>query len=312
MPFIIAALFLVLVVSLFMIFLRIVYSMVFAKKKAKPNSSRELPNTRQYDTVKGKMLELIDRLEAAPFEEIIVKSHDRLKLYGRFYERNSTDLVEIAFHGYHGHAIRDFCGGSYISHNGGISTILVDQRSHENSEGSSVTFGLKERYDVLTWVNYVIDRFGKDVKIILTGISMGAATVLMACELDLPKNVVGIIADCPYSSPKEIIMRVTKNRKLPVNFMYFFIKLSARIYAGVNIEESSALEAVKHAKVPILVIHGDDDRLVPYSMGKKIYDACSSEHKQFLSVHGAGHGLSYFVNTDEYSKTVTDFIKKVS
>ena len=312
MPFIIAAIFLTLVISLFMIFLRIVYSMVFSKKKKTPEGARELPNTKQYNNVKHKMLELIDMLESTPYETITVKSHDNLRLFGRLYDKGNNNLIEIAFHGYHGHAILDFCGGSFITREGGISTILVDQRSHENSEGSSVTFGLKERYDVLTWTDYAIKRFGKDVKIILSGVSMGAATVLMACELDLPENVVGIVADCPYSSAKEIIMRVTKHKKLPVNVMYFFIKLSARIYAGVDIEETSALEAVKHAKVPVLVIHGDDDRLVPYSMGKKIYDACSSDYKKFLTVHGAGHGLSYFVDTDEYTKTVNEFIKKVS
>ena len=312
MPFIIALIFLSVTLGLFMLILRILFSYTFSKKKKTPDSSRDIPNHKQYNAVKDRMLEMIDRLEETPFEEVTVKSYDGLKLYGRYYDRGNPCVIEIAFHGYHGHAIRDFCGGASIQQKGGISSILVDQRSHENSEGSSVTFGLKERYDVITWINYVRNRFGDNVRIILTGVSMGAATVLMACELGLPENVVGIIADCPFSSAREIIMRVTSHKKLPVKPTYFLIKLSAKIFAGVDIEKTSAVEAVKHTKIPVLFIHGDDDRLVPYSMGKQIYEACASDNKQFLTVHGAGHGLSYFVDTYEYTKTVTDFIKSVA
>ena len=205
--------------------------------------------------------------------------------------------------------MRDYCGGCFISKQNGISSIIVDQRSHGNSEGNAITFGIKERYDVVSWVDFVLSRFGSDTKIILSGVSMGAATVLMASELNLPENVVCILADCPYSSPSEIIKKVAKDRGFSAKVIYPFIKLSARLFAGINLEESSPIEAVKNTDIPILIVHGDDDRYVPYEMGKAVFDACSSDTKKMLTVKKAGHAISYFLDTENYTKTVSDFVE---
>ena len=105
---------------------------------------------------------------------------------------------------------------------------------------------------------------------------MGAATVLMASELNLPENVVCIIADSPYSSPKAIIRKVCRDRHLPDWLAYPFIRIGAKIFGGVSIEECSAEDAVRNARIPILLIHGEDDRFVPCQMSKRIFRACSA------------------------------------
>lgn len=305
---IITILILLILFTAFMVFLRILYFIAFSPMRKIAGGVTRLPGNEQYKAVKPQMLELISKLESIPYEGITIQSHDGLNLFGRYYKREKENVIEIDFHGYRGHAQRDYCGGSTISMQNGISSILVDQRSHTESEGKSITFGIKERYDVLSWVDYVINRFGNDVRIILAGVSMGAATILMASELDLPKNVVGIIADCPYSSPKEIIKKVTRDKGLSDTFLYPFTKLSAKIFAGFDIEEASPVEAVKHTNIPILIIHGEDDRFVPHYMGKEVFEACASENKTFISFPDAGHALSYFGDTEKYKKAVTDFI----
>ena len=140
---------------------------------------------------------------------------------------------------------------------------------------------------------------------------MGAATVLMAADLDLPDNVIGIMADCPYSSPKEIIKTVcTRDMHLPAWLLYPFVKLGARIFGGFDLEESSAVTAVTNAKVPILIIHGEDDRFVPCDMSRAIQKACS-DLITLETVPDAGHGLCYMVAPKRYEEVTVNFLEKV-
>lgn len=141
-----------------------------------------------------------------PYEDVFITSFDGLRLHAKFYAASERKApVQIMFHGYKSSAERDFCGGLREGIDGGFNVLLVDQRAHGESEGKYLTFGVNERFDCLSWASYAAERFGNDVKIYLYGISMGAATVLMASALPLPKSVSGIVADCGYTSPKDII-----------------------------------------------------------------------------------------------------------
>ena len=152
----------------------------------------------------------------------------------------------------------------------------------------------------------------KDVKIILSGVSMGASTVLMASELSLPENVIGIIADCPYSSPVEIIKSVAKHRRFNPKLIYPLVKISAKLFAGFDIDSASPVQAVKNTNIPVLIVHGDEDKFVPYHMGRKIFEACASENKRFLTGKGADHALSYFCDVKGYTDAVGEFISSIT
>lgn len=263
----------------------------------------------QYKDINPKLHELISEEENTPFEEIEIKSsHDETLLYGRLFRFTDSPIINIFFHGYRGTAFRDGCGGFEMSRDMGINALLVDQRANGRSGGNTITFGILERYDCLDWANYISKRF-PDSKIVLSGVSLGAATVLNASDLDLPENVKCIIADCGFTSPKEIICKVAKEQGYPIKICYPLLKLSCKLRAGFDLDESSALEAVSNTKIPILIIHGDDDRYVPVEMGERLYDACASK-KQFLKVHGAPHAASYMIDKDAYTKTAGDFIFK--
>ena len=204
----------------------------------------------------------------------------------------------------------DFCGGSDIAFQMGHNVLLIDERAHGKSQGRSITFGIKERQDLLCWVNYAIDRFGSDVRIVLYGVSMGGSTVLMASELDLPENIRGIVADCPYSSPMDIITEVGYQQKYPMKLVRPFSILGAKIFGGFDILETSCTEAVKHTKVPILILHGADDSFVPASMSEQIANANPEMIRRF-TFPGADHALSYMVDTPRYRKIVTDFVSEI-
>ncbi len=289
----------------------ICYRMAFSVPRRYRENPYFLPEGEDYAAVTEKSDELIDQILKMPCEPVEIKtSREGLRLRGRYYESAPGAPVNIMFHGYRSLALRDFSGGAQLALECGCNALLVDQRSHGESDGRCLGFGVTERYDLLDWVNYAIERFGPDTKIILTGMSMGAATVLMAAELPLPKNVVGIISDCGYSSPRAIIRRVISKMKLPVGVAYAFVRLGGRIYGGFDIESSSAVSSLKGARVPVLFIHGEDDSFVPCDMSRENYEACASK-KTLVTVPGAGHGLSYLVDYERYSRAVRQFIEEI-
>ncbi|MGN0984580.1 MAG: alpha/beta hydrolase [Gemmiger sp.] len=254
------------------------------------------------------MLSLIGEMEALSCETVTVYARDGIKLSGRYYHVRDGAPLQIQFHGYKGNALRDFCGGNKLARESGQNTLLVDQRAHGKSGGTTITFGIRERLDCLCWVEYARQRFGSDTPIFLSGVSMGAATVLMASELELPANVVGIIADCPYSSPEAIIRKVCRqDMHLPPVLVMPFLRLGARLFGRFDLREASAVQAVRNTNIPILLLHGEDDRFVPCDMSREILAACQGS-KTLVSFPGAGHGLSYLVDTDAYQKAVLRFV----
>ena len=248
--------------------------------------------------------------KAADFEHVSITSDDGLKLAGKYYHVKDGAPLEIQCHGYKGNAIRDFSGNWKIANEAGRNILLIDERAHGNSEGHTITFGILERTDVLNWIKYANERFG-NIPILLSGVSMGAATVLMTSSMDLPSNVKGIIADCPYDAPSNIIKKVLgADMGMPVKFVYPLIRLGGMLYGKFNLDADSPVEAVKDSKVPILLIHGDDDRFVPYEMSCNIH-AAAPETIEFHTIHGAGHAYNYATNPEEYTKIVHAFTKRV-
>ncbi|MBP3503769.1 MAG: alpha/beta hydrolase [Bacilli bacterium] len=287
----------------------ICYRMAFYSKN-KPHKKDEinLPDNEIFKHFKPLILSDIFAARAMEYQEFYVKSFDGLTLYGKYYESFKDAPIELMFHGYRGDGERDLSTGIRRAKECGRNVLIVDQRGHGKSEGHTISFGINERLDCLVWINKVIEVFGQDIKIILTGISMGAATVLMASNLDLPSNAIGILADCGYDSPKNIIIKYINDLHLPAKIFYPFVKLGALIFGHFNIEKASPIESVKEAKVPIIFIHGEKDTFVPCSMSEKLYKECISR-KQLTIIKNAEHGISYLFEPETYVSALKEFFK---
>lgn len=277
------------------------------KKKIDPHT---LFQSAKYTPYESTMSKLVDAVEECPYEQVSIVSHDGLKLVGYYYPiSKESRVLHIFFHGWRSSGVRDSCGGHKLAREAGHNILIVDQRAHGDSEGNTLTFGIREKYDCRDWVNYAIERFGSDIQIVLHGMSMGAATVLMASSLDLPKNVKGIIADCGYSSPEAILRKCCKGMGISDHIGYPMLCLAARLFGkfSLNEDRGGAIEAVKHTSIPIMIVHGEDDDFVPFSMCREIYEACASPNKKLLTVPGAAHGVSFFVDTPTYTREVAMF-----
>ncbi len=301
----------ILLLLLILLFSLYAYRRAFYAPAQNPTDwSLSLPEGERYAQELARTQELMREMEELPYEVVSVRAQDGKRLFARYYHQRDGAPLQIQFHGYRGSAVRDFCGGNRLARDLGFNTLVVDHRAHGKSEGVSITFGVKERLDCHTWAQYAQERFGADTKIVLCGVSMGAATVLMASELDLPQGVVGIIADCPYSSPVEIIAKVCAEMKFPPRLTMPFLHLGARLFGAFRLGASSAERAVKAARVPILLLHGMEDGFVPYEMSQRIFDACASE-KYIELFPCADHGACYLVDRPRYERVVTEFTHKL-
>jgi len=284
----------------------ICYFIVFYNVNHK-DVTHELIKGEEYEKYNDKVLDSINKALEIPYKECYIQSSDRAKLYVREYIKNINEPFHIQFHGYKGNGIRDFSGGLRLALELNHNVILIDQRACGKSTTNTITFGINEGKDVLEVINYVIDKYGKKTEIFLDGISLGAATVLMSINYGLPKNVIGIIADCPYSSPYEIIdYNAYKMTKLKHVFMPFIV-IGAFLYGGFNLLENSAIKAVKNSKIKILLIHGKADTFVPYYMSEKIKEA-NPDYVTLVGVDNAPHAMSFIENEKLYKESFIKFV----
>lgn len=259
-----------------------------------------------YEPHRPQMTAWIKEVRALPCQEFSVKSHDGLTLWGKYYEYAPGAPLELMFHGYRGNAERDLCGGVQRAFALGHSALIVDQRASCRSDGNVISFGIHEHKDCLAWLDLAIQTFGPEVKIILTGISMGATTVLLAASRDLPENVIGVLADCGYTSAKEIMYEVIRQMHLPPKLSYPFVKLGAKLFGKLDLEEADVPKVLARCKVPVIFFHGEADDFVPCYMSKANYDACTSR-KRLVTIPGAGHGLSYLIDPEGYLQAMQEF-----
>jgi len=245
-----------------------------------------------------------------PCEEVTITAFDGVKLYGRLYDHPNPRGTVLLMHGYRSTSTRDFSCALDLYRDCGLRILAVDQRACGNSGGKIIGMGVLERHDAASWLWYLHDRFGEAENVFMSGLSMGAATVLMATSLKLPPNLRGITADCGYSSGYDIIAKVIREDvHLPASLIMPLIGLYTRTFGGFSLKDCTAVDALKTNTVPVLLIHGVDDAFVPCYMTEQNYAACQSE-KNILLVEKADHGMSYLLEPDRCANELRNFFDK--
>lgn len=250
----------------------------------------------------------IEYLDDHNARDVYIRSKDGLKLRARWLPADRAIGSILLFHGYRSCSIADFSLIIPFYHSLGFNLLLVDQRSHGKSEGKYITFGIKEHDDALQWIRWHNENAG-NLPVYMGGMSMGASTVLMAAGRELPANVKGVIADCGFTDPFEILEKVMRAEHIPPFPILNLAGIYTRIFAGFGMRDYSTLEAMRKCRVPVLMIHGLADDFVPCEMTQRAYDACGSE-KQLVLVEGAAHGRSYLIDPVRCQNTLKDFLMK--
>ena len=243
-------------------------------------------------------------------EEIEVQSDDGFLLHGLFVPHVDPRATVLLFPGWRSSWEMDFTCILPFLHEQRLQCLLIDERAQNDSEGRYITFGVRERLDVPVWVEYAANRFGREHPIFLQGLSMGATVVLMASSVRFRANVRGIVADCGFTSPHEIVSQVWRDRTpFPAHFAVWLLDKYTRLFADFALKEYSTTEALAQTEYPVLFLHGTADKFVPSYMTKQAYEACKSE-KTLLLVDGATHGMSYLVDRPRVEAAYREFIDK--
>ena len=247
-------------------------------------------------------------LDSLTSERVYVKSFDGLRLAGSYYNNNNSDTTILLFHGYRSDGRFDFaCAVKYYIEMG-LNVFVADQRANGESEGVLITFGIKERKDVITWTEFIIANYTPK-NIFLSGVSMGATTVMMAANLNLPQNVRGIIADCGFTSVPEIIKKVARQAfRIDATIFLPMLNLRCKIFGGFSFYETTTIKSLSESDIPIFFIHGKNDGFVPCEMTEQSHVAARAE-KHICIVENADHGMSFLVDSDNIKKQISNFIK---
>ncbi len=246
-------------------------------------------------------------LKDLSLEQVAIRSRDGYVLRAHWYPAENAHRTVILAHGWRSCWNLDFSASSPFLHENGCNLLLIDQRCHGESGGDLISYGIQERYDVLAWLDW-IEANHPGFPVYLCGISMGASTVLMTAELPITERVSGIIADCGYSTPDEIVSLTL--RKTLGGFTaptMAAVNLNCQLRGGFTLKKASPIEAMaKNTDIPCLFIHGDEDDFVPVRMSLENFYACRAP-KELYVVHGAGHGLSFIMDPEGYKRKVLDF-----
>lgn len=240
-------------------------------------------------------------------------SFDGLKLVADYFPPvgESPRAIVLLAHGYRSGPLLDFSISTRDMLEMNLGCFLIHQRAHWGSEGELITFGVKERYDLRDWARF-LEREFPGVPVIMDGLSMGASVVMAAAELDLPDNVRGIIADCGYTSMRGIFDKIIREWfHLPPFPLVPLTDLYCRVRHGFGFTDVNSAKTLAHAKVPVLLAHGQADSFVPHYMSEEIYNAVKDTiDVTFFSVPGADHGLSYLQDNEGYRRRIADFLDK--
>jgi len=247
-------------------------------------------------------------LEALNGKSLTIRSKDGKNLRARLYENSQNESFIILVHGYHSYPAYDFGLIAHYYLALGYGVLLITQRSHEESDGMLITYGAKESEDLCLWVGRMVELF-PGCKIILHGVSMGGATVMLATERDLPKNVQAIVCDCAYTSPFDEICHVAKTSMNLPRATVYAANIWSVILTGVSLKRPSVTRAGARCPLPKLYIHGDADNFVPFEMGLKNYKE-AMEPKRFVTVKGAGHAMSFFTDEELVAAELARFARE--
>lgn len=285
-----------------------VFVMACVRKKERPWLDVQAMKGTPYEKYDKLIHDSARWLEEHDAQDVYIKSDDGLILHGLWVPVDHAKGTVIFAHGYRSTFLVDCGKAMMLYHNLGFNLLLPQQRSHGESQGTLITFGVKESGDMLKWLDFHNSEFGMH-QIILSGMSMGASTMMYLADQPLPPNVKGIIVDCGFSSPAQIISAVFKSTiHISASPVIWIADICARIFGRFSLYEKDSRKALRKNKLPIIMVHGRADKFVPCYMTQQGYECCTGE-KKLLLVDEAGHGLSFLYATQEYIQMVKQFIK---
>lgn len=297
-----------LVIALSIIKYRILLNMALNARAKNLLSSEKQEVPAREQEIRRQIQEDGEWMMSLPREDIEILSQEGLRLVGHYIPaQGEPRRLVVLFHGWRGSWTGDFGSIGRWLREIGCDLLLPEQRAQGASEGKYMGFGVLERRDVAQWMRYLERERHNTLPVYLGGVSMGAATVLMAAGDPMPEFVKGILADCGFTSPYEMLYEVaSKSLHIWEHPAMDYVRLITRLYARFDLREYSTLEALQKTSLPIFFVHGLADDFVPCRMTQQAYEICVSR-KELLLVEGASHVRSFFYDNENYRRRAEAF-----
>ncbi len=299
-----------------------IYEGFFKANFGRATKERTVEHEREFfasDENYSRHLADVEKIESLELPLIEMTSYDGLKLKAILWEAEKADCRGsiLLMHGFHSAPLREFATLALFYHELGLNVVMPYQRAHGLSEGKYLTFGIKERYDCHDWIVKINSLYGEDSPVFVSGISMGGATVTMSAGLELPPNVRGIIADCGFTAPYEIIRWTAVNAKHiwpgVADIMITSLEWYCEHFAGFSLKEYSTYKAMNSTNLPFLFITGTKDETVPCEMTMSsfmLYKQRCPDKTKIVFFEDGPHAISYLMDEAKYKKEVKNFIEK--
>jgi fermentation-respiration switch protein FrsA (DUF1100 family) len=247
----------------------------------------------------------------APYRDVEFTTADGVGISGWLLESRERNVTIIYSHGLF-RSRRELLQRAVDLWRLGYGALLYDARNHGQSGHSITSLGYNERLDVEAAIRYLEDVAHSSDRIVLLGVSMGAAADLLAAAEE--PSVDAVVSDSSFLTFKDTVSHHVKRfLRLPsfplANELDYFVSHRA----GFDADELSPLEAVKKlGNRPVLFIAGAHDPRMPPAVADQLYRASLSSKSEILIVDGPDsnrHGHSYYVDPELYIARVSQFLQ---
>ncbi len=265
----------------------------------------------QTNDIKTNQQEMLDKtkewLADAACRKLINKSDDGYTLVAKeFFARENSHKWVLILHGYTGWK-EEMYPFAHWYYEQGFHVLVPDLRCQGESEGDFIGMGWTDHFDCMLWLDYILSQ-DSNAEIAIHGQSMGAATALIMSGDSLPPNVKAVVSDCAYTDAYSMFgEKITEWFHLPAFPFVDTACLILKLRGGYDLQDASAINAVRKSSVPTLFIHGEQDAMISVQMSEDLYNAAHCP-KELLIVEGAGHAQAQDKNPELYYRTIKTFI----
>ena len=215
---------------------------------------------------------------------------DDVNLSGRFYPHDKGSPSILFFHG-NGEVASDYDGIAPLYHQIGVNLFVADYRGYGKSEGSPTISNLvSDSHATLDALEEILMEGGFGGKLYAMGRSLGSY-----CAVELaahhPSRINGLIAESGTANVSRILSYFNLDRDPAVKEL-----------------ERKHQEKVRSIILPLLIIHGAADSLVPIELARELYATVSSAEKRFVTIPGAGHNDVLAVGMEQYFQAIKEFV----
>ncbi len=243
------------------------------------------------------------------YEDVSYPSRDGVRLAGWFIPGKDSDRAVVLCHGM-GADRTDMLDFALALHDGGYSVLMSDFRGHGASGGYTVSYGPKEKWDIVSGVDFLKrEHPDKSKHVFGVGWSMGAASLVLAAADD--ERIEGLHIDAVFASAMDMA-KVLPSGAPPIyrQVTPYTATVFACAESGVNLFGLDITEAIKQVNCPVMFVHGEEDKLIPIAQGRAVYES-ANQPKTWRSIPGAGHCGTIGIDSPNYEIKMLAFLDAI-